>query len=254
MEAPAGTQAVDRAAALIALVVRSPEPLTSSALADSAGLARSTTSRLLTALERARLLARDDDGAYVPGPLFAQYATRHDPSAALVRLATPTLQRLGDDTGETVNLGVAHGDTVVQVAQVDARYVLGARDWVGVDVPPHCSALGKVMYAFGGLTVPDGPLEQPTDKAIGSGAQLRRELARVRRDGFARARDELEVGLTAVAAPVRNRKGDVIAALGVSGPTARLATRADQTGRLVIEHADTLSRVLRRRMLEEGAA
>ena len=94
--------------------------MTFAELQDASGLAKSTTSRLLTALERSGLLERDAAGSYVAGRLFWLYAARHDPWDELVRLAHPTMERIGADTGETVHLSVARGDRVVQVAQVDS--------------------------------------------------------------------------------------------------------------------------------------
>ena len=79
------TEAVDRACALVSLVVQADQPLTSSEMADATGLARSTTSRLLAALERTDLVQRDTQGAYVAGPLFALHAARHDPWEETVR-------------------------------------------------------------------------------------------------------------------------------------------------------------------------
>jgi DNA-binding IclR family transcriptional regulator len=249
-----GTQAVDRAAALIALVVHADEPIGFAELADVSGLARSTTSRLLSALERSHLLERDASGSFIAGPLFALYAARHDPWREISRLAEPTLRRVADLTGETVHLAAPRQDTVVQIAQIDSRYVLGTRDWTTVDVPSHCSAQGKVLYAFDALPLPGGDLATPTDRSVSSVTQLRRELTRVRREGYAVTRDELEHGLSAVASPVRGRDGNVIAALGVSGPSARIARKTDQIGRLLVEQADALSHQLRRRTLKEGAA
>jgi len=249
-----GTQAVDRAAALIALVVHADEPLAFTTLADEAGLARSTASRLLSALEKANLLERDSSGSFIAGPLFALYAARHDPWREISRLAGPTLQRVAELTGETVHLAAARQDTVMQIAQVSSRYMLGTRDWMGVDVPNHCSAQGKVLMAFDALPLPKGDLETPTDRSVSTLAQLRRELTKVGRDGYAVTLDELEHGLTAVAAPVRGRDGHVIAALGLSGPSARIAAKTDQLGRLLVEQADALSSQLRRRTLKEGAA
>jgi len=249
-----GTQAIDRAAQLLTLVVQADEPISFTDLADETGLARSTTSRLLAALERNHLLERDDTGAFVSGPLFALYAARHDPWTEVARLAQPVLQRLGSETGETINLAIPRGDTVVQIAQVNTTFVLGTRDWLHVDVPAHCSALGKVLYAYDCLTVPDGDLLQPTDRSIGTSAGLRRELAAIRRRGYAITHEELEVGLDGVAAPVHGRDGNVIAALGVSGPSARLERQHDQVGRLLVEQADTLSGLLRRRIRKEGVA
>jgi DNA-binding IclR family transcriptional regulator len=249
-----GTQAVDRAALLVATVVRADEPLTFAHLHEEVGLPKSTTSRLLTALERAELLERNDAGSYVAGPLFWLYATRHDPWEELVRLARPTLERVGADTGETVNLAVARGDRVVQVAQVDSAYLLGTRDWTTVDVPTHCSALGKVLLAHDVIGVGDGPLEQLTPHTVIDREALRGELAQVVRRGWASTIDELEIGLSGVSAPVRGSGGEVIAALGISGPSTRLEDRRDEVGRLLITRAEQLSRLLRRSTRKEGVA
>jgi DNA-binding IclR family transcriptional regulator len=249
-----GTQAIDRAALLVTTVVQADEPLSFVDLHDECGLPKSTTSRLLTALERTQLLERNDEGSYVAGPLFWLYATRHDPWDELVRLAQPTLQGVGADTGETVNLSVARGDRVVQVAQVDSTYLLGTRDWTEVDVPAHCSALGKVLLAYEVLDTPAGELEALTESTVTDPAALRRQLAQVLRRGYSSTVDELEIGLTGVAAPVRGVGGDVVAALGVSGPSTRLGDRSDEVGRLLIDRAEQLSGLLRRRTRNEGVA
>lgn len=253
-QASTGTQAVDRAALLVATVVRADEPLTFGALQEECGLPKSTTSRMLTALERTELIERNEAGSYVAGPLFWLYAARHDPWEELVRLARPAMEKVGAETGETVHLAVARGDRVVQVAQIDSTYLLGSRDWTAVDVPAHMSALGKVMLAFDGLERPDGPLEQQTPHTIADPAALQRELAQVARRGWAGTVDELEIGLTGVAAPVRGVTGDVVAALGVSGPSQRLADRRDELGRLLNERAEQLSGLLRRKTPKEGVA
>lgn len=249
-----GTQSIDRAGQLLATVVQADEPISFTALVEETGLARSTTSRLLAALEANQLLERDVDGAYVSGPLFALYAARHDPWSQVARLADPVLQKIGAETGETVNLAVPRGETVVQIAQVNGTYLLGARDWMHVTVPPHCSALGKVLYAFDCLPTPEGPLAQRTEHSLGSSTALLDDLTMVRRRGYATTREELEIGLDAVAAPVHGRDGNVIAALGVSGPSARLRGQLEELGRLLIERSSALSQLLRRRIPKEGVA
>ena len=249
-----GTQAIDRAAALVATVVRADEPLSFGDLQDESGLPKSTTSRLLTALERTELIERNATGSYVAGPLFWLYATRHDPWDELVRLARPTLEALGEETGETVNLSVARGDRVVQVAQVDSTYLLGSRDWTQVDVPAHTSALGKVLLAHGVIEVPGGGLEGLTPATVTDRDELRRQLAQVVRRGWASTVDELEIGLTGVGAPVRGGGGDVVAAVGISGPSQRLEDRREEIGRLLTDRAEQLSGLLRRRTKREGAA
>ena len=252
--ASSGTRAVDRAALLVSTVVHADEPLTFAELQGTSGLAKSTTSRMLTALERAGLLERDEAGSYVAGRLFWLYAARHDPWDELVRLARPTMEQIGDDTRETVHLSVSRGDRVVQVAQVDSSYMLGSRDWTEVDVPAHCSALGKIFYAFGDLDLPTEPLERLTEATHADAEALRRDSEEIRRVGWAITADELEVGLTGVAVPVYRGRGELIAALGVSGPTPRLEGRLDELGRHLLEHAAQLSTLLRGQTRKEGVA
>ncbi|SEC37199.1 DNA-binding transcriptional regulator, IclR family [Nocardioides exalbidus] len=244
-DAATGTQALDRAADLVATVVHADEPLTFGELQDSSGLAKSTTSRLLTGLERSGLLERDDSGSYVAGRLFWLYAARHDPWEELVRLARPVMEQTGEATGETVHLSVSRAERVVQVAQVDSTFLLGTRDWTEVDVPVHCSALGKVFLAWSDLALPDGDLEQPTPATITDRAALRRDGVRARERGWAVTEDELEIGLTGLAVPVVGIHGEVVAALGISGPTPRLQERLDELGRHLLDQSTALSALLR---------
>jgi IclR family transcriptional regulator, acetate operon repressor len=240
-----GTQAIDRAAELLALIVHADDPRTFGELVEATELARSTASRVLNALERHQLIERDPDGAFSPGPLFAVYAARHDQIDAVVRTAHPVMARVNEQTGETVNLGIPHGaGAVVQVAQVDSTYLLGAVNWVGVDVPAHCSAMGKVMYAYGALELPDGPLERRTEETVTDVATLRRELTTIRQRGYAQTHGELEEGLSGIAAPVRFSDGNTRAAIGISGPDFRLDESATELGDLLVAEAERLSHML----------
>ncbi|MGI8700123.1 MAG: IclR family transcriptional regulator [Nocardioidaceae bacterium] len=249
-----GTQAIDRAAELLSLVVLADEPQGHADLVARTGLAKSTASRLLQALERHRLLFRDDAGTYQAGPLFALYATRHEPVDELTRIAQPTLDRLSAATGETVNLAVVRGNAVVQVAQVDSTFMLGTTNWVGVDVPAHCSALGKVLYAWGGLDLPTEPLKRLTHNTITRPAELGRQLAQIRKQGYAVVRGELEIGLDAVAAPVYNLSGELTAAIGVSGPADRISSELPVLAELIKGQARALSALLGHQPRKEGAA
>lgn len=252
-----GNQVIDRAVRLLHAVVAADEPLSFTELADDSGLARSTTSRLLTALERADLLARDGDGGYVAGRLFWRYAARHDPWQEVARIAEPELEALRDVTGETVVLAAVRGDGVQHVAQVDSHHFVGTRDWTAVEVPSHVSALGKVLLAYGAQP-PLTDLPRLTDRSVTDPGELERHLADVRRQGFAAAVDELELGLTGVAVPLRvpdAYRGSVTAAVGVSGPTARLDGRIPDLARALTEGADRLTQQLAaRRPGKRGAA
>ena len=126
--------------------------------------------------------------------------------------------------------------------QRDSRHILGSTNWVGQRVPHHGSVIGKVFLADGAVPVPDGTLERLAPRTITDPAELRRDLERVGARGYATAVDELEPGLWAVAAPVRDAGGTVVAALSVSGPTVRLRDGLlDELGRLVRDEASTLS-------------
>lgn len=254
--ATTGTQAVDRAALLVATVVQAGEPLSFAELQAACELPKSTTSRMLSALERSAMLERTDDGSYVAGGLFWLYAARHDPGEDLVRLARPVLEAIGEETHETVNLSVARGDHVVQVAQVDSQFLLGTRDWTQIDVPAHCNSLGKVFLAWEVVPMP-ATLEGLTEASLDAEG-LREDLARIRKRGWATTVDELEVGLSGVAVPVRGQRDQVVAALGVSGPTPRLDGRHGELGRLLRGHATELTRMLHGKntapLTKEGAA
>ena len=134
---PSGTQAVDRAARLLTEVVHSPDAVTFTELAAATGLAKSTTSRLLLALERNGLVRRDDHGRFRPGEVFVRFAWRGGAEAGLTVVAQPFLDRLGELTGETINLGVEHDGLVEQIAQVDGSR---RRRWQLPPDPPLAEA------------------------------------------------------------------------------------------------------------------
>src|ERR1041385_6776563 len=173
---PTGTQAVDRAALLLREVVRCPDPVTFTELTAATGLAKSTTSRLLMALERAGLVRRDARGHFRPGEMFIRYAWRGGGEAGLTAVAQPFLEQLGAAAGETINLGVASGGRVEQIAQVDSTYLIGGTNWVGLSVPVHCAALGKGLLAWGPPGLPSGRLGRAAPKTIPSRAALAADL------------------------------------------------------------------------------
>jgi len=243
MTQPTGTQSVERGAQLLVHVVESAEPPSVGELAALTGLPKSTTSRLVAALERQGLVQRDGGrGSLRPGPVLLRYARRDAASPDLVELAAAALERLAGASGETANLGVATPLAVEMLDQRDSRHILGSTNWVGQRVPHHGSVIGKVFLADGGLPLPEGPLERLAPRTITDAGALARELEAVRARGYATAVDELEPGLWAVAAPVRDAGGTVVAALSISGPTVRLHDGLlDELGRLVRDEASTLS-------------
>jgi DNA-binding IclR family transcriptional regulator len=221
-----GTQSIDRGAQLLALVLESDAPRALGELAADAGLPKSTASRLLGALERNGLVEQEGmRGAFRAGPVMARFAGRGISLRHLAELSERPMAALAEATGETINVAVAGPAGVEHVAQLDSRHYLGTSHWVGRRVPYHCSANGKVLLAFAAAGATAGELEARTSRTITERARLAAELEGVRREGFATAVDELELGLSAVAAPVLDDSGRAVAALSVSGPTLRLSPR-----------------------------
>ncbi len=241
MQATAGTQAVDRAAQLLVSILESDEPLTFTDLQRESGLAKSTVSRLLSSLEHNELVARDEDGTLHPGSVLTRFAHANRPYDELLTLAAPHLDAISASTGETVNIAVVVGHEVEQIAQVDSTFLMGNVNWVGMRVPLHCTALGKVFLAEG-TSLPDGRLERRTPRTIAGRDRLEAELTRVRKQGWAVADSELEPGLVAIAAPVRSADGTCVAALSVSGPSVRIGRdRFVAIGELLVREASALS-------------
>jgi len=253
MPAESGTQAIDRAAELLVGVVESRRPVSVGELSQRSGLPKSTTSRLVGALERRGLVQRSGDRRVTPGPVLLRFAHR-DTGESLVDLARPALRHLAELSGETINLGVPTPLGVEHLAQEDTRHFVGGTNWVGRRVPHHVAANGKVFMAFGAAPVPS-ELERFTQRTITSRAALETDLERVRARGYATAVDELELGLAAMAAPVRDAGDAVVAALSISGPTSRLTSeRIERLAPLLVEQSATLGRRLDHRDHERGAA
>jgi IclR family acetate operon transcriptional repressor len=222
-EAPQGTQAIDRAAQLLTLVLDSDEPLGVGDLALAAELPKSTASRLVSSLERHGLVRRNGArGKVQAGPAILRFAHRGVVERNLVELAQAPLDVLGERSGETVNLAVPGTRGVEHLAQVDSVHFLGTGQWVGRTVDYHTTAVGKVLVAYGAAELPAGRLRRAAPGTIVDRDALEADFARIREDAFATAVDELEPGLTALAAPVHGPTGDVVAALAISGPTLRL--------------------------------
>jgi DNA-binding IclR family transcriptional regulator len=252
----AAPQSIDRAATLLVHLLDSEGPTTLAELTEAADLPKSTTSRLLSTLERHGLVHQAGQrGTFEPGPAIMRFAHRSAVDRTLIELSEPSLAALSEESGETVNLAVPTAFGVEHLAQADARHFLGTGQWVERRVDYHCTANGKLFLAFGAAELPAGKLARLTPHTVLDRDQLEEELEQVRADDFATAIDELEVGLSAMAAPVRGPTGDVIAALSISGPAMRLTpSRIAGLRPLLIEEARQLSERLGNANKEDRAA
>ena len=214
-------------------------------MVEDTQLSKTTTARVLRALERNGLAHRGTAGGYRPGPALINYAQRGTSTGDLAAIAWPYLERLGATTGETTNIGIPTPAGIARIAQLDSQHPLGAGNWLGERIPIHASAMGKIFMAFGASQPPYGRLERMGPNTIVTMPELLESLERVRRTGYATTWEELDDGLCSVAAPVRISHDRVIAAISVSAPTVRTTIRRlDQLRRNVQEEAATLSAVL----------
>lgn len=236
-------QSADRALAILAAFNEGRPDCGVSELAAELGMHKSTASRLLATLQARGLVRRQGD-RFAPGPELARLGGLAIRGLALVDVAREPLQRLAEETGETVNLALRQGDQALNVHQVQTAHFVGVTDWTGRALPLHATANGKVLLAFGAGAIPD-ELPPLTPRTITDAAALRSDLDRTRRRGYALAVEELELGLYAAAAPVLYPTGDCAAAVSVSGPAYRLSKgRLNAVGRLCVAAGNEISACL----------
>jgi DNA-binding IclR family transcriptional regulator len=221
-------QTVDRALRLLLLFEEVGQEYRVGELAAMLGVDKSIASRLAATLAKRGFLERTPGSeAFRLGPEVGRLGmVALGSSHNLIGLARAPMERLAEETGETVNLAVLKDYKVVNVAQVDGPHLVGVGDWTGWKTEPHATANGKVLLAFAGSEFGDLPLEIPlkefTGRTITNLKQLGSELERVRAAGWGSTLGELEEGFNGVAVPIFDASGRCLAALSVSGPAYRM--------------------------------
>lgn len=241
-------QSVDRAVSILDLLAGEGE-LGVTELARRLEVHKSTASRLVAALEKWDLVEQvEGRGGYRLGVGLLRLAGTAAAGLDLVEQARPVCRRLAHETGLTVNLAVLSEDHALYIDQVAGTAALQSYNWVGQRIPLHATSNGKILLSElepQRLAELIGRLAAYTPRTIVDPRVLRTELATVREEGFAVAVDELEDGLTAVAAPVRNAHGELAASVSLSGPTFRLdRARIRELRRAMVPAAAEISRRL----------
>ena len=214
------------------------------------GLNKTTTFRLLTALESAGMIERTPgEDAYHLGPELMALGSLALGSSGLRLACRPVLQDLAAETRETATIEVLVEDQVLILDEITGSHVIGALPSLGTRWPVHTTSTGKVLLAhmdedqLGKHLA--ARLEAATPRTITSRPAFLRELERVRERGYATNDEELEAGYVGAAAPVRTADGTVIGALSVGGPKARLGgERLTQIASALPAAADDVSRRL----------
>ncbi len=242
---PGQVQSLTRALAVLDTLAETTDGMSLSDIAQIVGLAPSTAHRLLTTLEACRyvrFVAADSSWqvgvqSFVVGQAFRR-------SRNLAALARPFMRQVMEETGETANLYIEEGGEAVCMAQVECRQLMRAIARPGGRVKLHCSGAGKAILAHLPATevarvLQTHGLPRATDKTIDTPHKLKADLERIRERGFALDDEEHAPGLRCIAAAILDEEGQPLAALSVSGPSARIDdTAAGAIGDLV-RHAAT---------------
>ena len=244
-----GVQSIERAFAILEEIARNRDGITLAELSKRVGLHSSTTFHLVRTMVGLGYIRqiKHSKRYRIGRGLFALAACAFDENE-IVSLAQPVLEGLARQTGETAHLAARMGDRVVILARSAGPGALQVAERAGVVRPTHCTALGKVLLA----ALTDAEFDQflvradivpHTAKSIVDRERLRLEIDHVRRRGIAYDDGEFDEEVRCVAAPVRGFSGEVIAAIGISGPIWRLSINAVQDkGEITQETAELLSR------------
>jgi len=216
-------------------------------LADQLGRSRSQVSRALRALQAEGLVERDEDTLlYRLGWRLYAFAARTW-EARLTHRAAPYLRRLVSALHETVHLCVLRGDQVLTVSSVSPPHAFRGLGWEGLTVPALTTSAGRVLIedwppeALRALLDAQLPAPSRSRLSIRTEADLHRELAAIRRRGFAMVNEEFEDGVVGVSAPVYDFRRQLTAAINVSAPKGRLGHRLPEAGLLTRTVAHELS-------------
>ena len=225
-----------------------PEPATLSDVARATGLARASARRSLLTLERLGYVS-ESSGRYHLTAQVLELGYAYLSSLTLPELSQPHLEQLAETVHESSSVTVLDADDIVYVARVPTRGIMTVAISVGTRFPAYATSMGRVLLA--GL--PEHELdaflatsEFPalTPATLTRPAQLRQEIERARRQGWALVDQELEAGLRSLAAPIHDRAGTVVAAVNVSAHAGR--TTLDQLRRDVLPRLRATARRIER--------
>ena len=225
-------QSLERAFAILDEVARRPAGVT--AIAERVRLPKSTVARLLATLEDVDAVERFEGARWRIGPGVPALTAVGSPERNLIAIAHPFLVDLVGELGEDAGLGLPDGNEVHYVDQVESDNPVQVRDWTGTRAPMHAVPSGLVLLA----EWPDDALAAYlqstlvalTQRTVTDPALLRKRLAEVRRAGYAWGLEEFAEGIDSVAAPIRDARGNALAALHVHGPSYRFPRAGAEAG------------------------
>ncbi|WP_367346282.1 SMP-30/gluconolactonase/LRE family protein [Stenotrophomonas bentonitica] len=239
-----GAQALSKGLSLLTLIADAPHPLPFSELGRYSGLPKSTLHRILQTLIEYRLVRVDEASqTYRLGTRLFEMAHRVWSDFDLRSAAEPELLRLRELAQETTRLGILEGRDILIIDQRDHVQAMRLANGVGSRMPAVVTSIGKAMMSHRPPEelqryLSGGPLTALTPHSILDLAELQREMDLIKARGYAVSVEESALGVSGVAAPILDHRGEAIGAVSISGPSFRLPLeRLHALGRDVIEAA-----------------
>lgn len=231
--------ALQRGLRLLHLFSESPRGLTAKQVAGLSRLPVSTVHRFLANLVTAGFLNRDAEGTHHLGIACFTIGQAAVGQLDIRRLSLPYLRELNQQTRETIHLTVRHGLSAVYVEKLDSPEPVRIHSRIGATVPLYCTAVGKVMLAYmpqeeQNRILSEIDLKRLTPNSVGNLQELKTELYRVRKNGYACDLEEHELHIRCVAAPIWDHTGSVHSSVSITAPTLRMpVTRLRQLAPLI---------------------
>lgn len=223
-------------------------------------LPKSTLHRFLVSLESYGILRRDSaDKRWRLGYRLFIWGSLAAESTGLRHIARPIMRDLVAATGETVVLTVYQGQEVVCIEKVETSHSVRLTLDVGTRRPPHAGASSKVIMAYLPeeeiqAVICDRGLPKLCTNTITDPDELMAELAGIREHGYAESHEETDLGAWGIATPIRGRNGDVVAAIGIAGPSSRFTDGLTQRYVMLCRQAaQRISALLKKGVEAEGA-
>ena len=235
-------QSLARGLKIMAQLGETPVGLSVTEVAEEYGIDKGSASRLLNTLVKYGYAEKDQiSRRFYLGPQVVVLSRSLLTRMPLREVAKPYLRELMKNSGECAHIGVLSQDKVLYIDQVESPASLRVNAEVGFMAPLHCTALGKVLLAFGRQPLPEN-LDRFTDSTFVTRDSLRKNLEKVLERGYAVDDEEFDLGVRCIAAPIYDFRDKVIGSIGISGPVTRMTTaRMPQLAELVLTISHQLS-------------
>jgi DNA-binding IclR family transcriptional regulator len=226
-----GTGTLGKAMAVLEIVAAAEEPMRFTDILRQSDQPRGTLHRQLSNLVEEGLLTLNRDHSHALGIRLLKFASKAWAGNEFRTIAEPHLRRLHEQTGETVHLGVLRELDVIYLDKVESRQAVRMYSQIGNASPVYCTGVGKAALSC----LPDAALSRLlprigfhrfTDHKLTSVEELSTELAEIRRNGTAFDREEHDLGIRCVAAPIHSADRSFVAGVSVTGPAYRVSIEA----------------------------